>query len=217
MGPVPRSTRGLSPQAILARYVGLMRASWPWLSITVALFVVSMIGGVVAALVSPDSQAELLRRAAEALQPAVQALRQGDNSRAIGLIFWNNLRSTLLILGTGALVWPLLFGVPLLAVGLNGYLLGVVMVLSEQGLERVLTAILPHGIFELPALWIAGAWSLKMGLAWLLPTASGRRGAVWAASVVEGLWIVPLITVLLAIAAVVEVLITLPLNRPPGL
>jgi hypothetical protein len=35
--------------------------------------------------------------------------------------------------------------------------------------------------------------------------------------VLEGLWIVPLITVLLAIAAVVEVLITLPLNRPPGL
>jgi uncharacterized membrane protein SpoIIM required for sporulation len=68
----------------------------------------------------------------------------------------------------------------------------------------------------LPAVWIAGAWSLKMGLAWLLPAASGRRGAVWATSVLEGLWIVPLITVLLAIAAVVEVLVTLPLNRPPG-
>ncbi len=198
---------------IITRYTTLLALGRRWILATTLLFFACTVGGILGGIVFPDANRQMIQQMAEMLAPALEALRGGDNWRAIGIIYWNNLRAMLLILGTGALVFPLLFGVPLVAIGSNGYLLGVVLVLSGQPLDRVLTSLLPHAIFELPALFIAGAWSLRMGITWLLPTASGRRMGVWSETVAEGLWIVPLVALLLAIAALVEVLVSAPLTR----
>jgi stage II sporulation protein M len=211
--PTARSAPRLTPRSIAARYASLFHATRGWLVLMTVLFLASIAAGVLGATVNPDRHTELLREATERLRPALEALQTGDNARAIGIIFWNNLRVTLLILGTGMLVFPLLLGIPVVFVGANGYLLGAIMTLSQQAPERLLLSILPHGVFELPALIIAGAWGLKMGTKWLLPAAAGRRGDTWRETVFEGLWIVPLVTALLAIAAVVEVLVTGPLVR----
>jgi stage II sporulation protein M len=98
-------------------------------------------------------------------------------------------------------------------IGVTGYLMGTLAVLSSQGIGTVILSLAPHGIFELPALILAGAWSLRMAISWLLPAAAGRRGDVWRGTIVEGLWLIPVIVGLLAIAAVVEVLVTAPLVR----
>jgi len=69
-------------------------------------------------------------------------------------------------------------------------------------------SIIPHGIFELPALLLATAFGLRLGWLWLLPSSSGQRGRVLKKTVLENLAIAPLIVVLLALAAFVESFVT---------
>lgn len=209
--------RPITPRTLAARYAVLFRANWRWLALMSIIFAASTVGGLIGAWRDPETHKEFLSRVSESMAPALAILREGDTLRAVATIFWRNLTVTLLLLGAGALVWPLIFGFPLVAFGGNGYLLGVVLMLADQPPAQLAGALVPHALFELPALIIAAAWSLKMNIAWLLPEAAGRRGDVWRASVMEGLWIVPLVAALLIVAAIVEVTVSGPLSRSLGL
>ncbi|MCF7910237.1 stage II sporulation protein M [Candidatus Pacearchaeota archaeon] len=78
----------------------------------------------------------------------------------IWFIFWNNLRSSFFGLFFGIFFgfFSLVFAV------FNGYFLGFVasFAVSEQGFFS-LWRILPHGIFELPAIFISLGLGLKLG------------------------------------------------------
>ena len=76
-------------------------------------------------------------------------------------IFFNNAIKSLFILMLG-----LGFGIlPLLFIAYNGYIIGVVVYIisGENGIAYILSAILPHGILELPMVFISAAIGLKMG------------------------------------------------------
>ena len=214
--PTRRTGARPTPRTIAVRYATLFYASRRWLVLMVIVFVASIVAGIIGARENQEFHKEFLGQVGESMAPALALLRQGDTLGAIVTIFWRNLSILLVLLGAGALVWPLLFGFPIVAFAGNGYLLGVVIALSEQPPARLAAALIPHALFELPALVIAAAWSLKMSVAWLLPAAAGRRGDVWRETVMEGLWIIPLATVLLIIAAVIEVVISGPLARTLG-
>lgn len=84
-----------------------------------------------------------------------------NQTEITGFIFVNNLQSSFM-----GLVFGIAFGVfPLFALVLNGYLLGFVAMLSvkTQGIF-VLWRILPHGVFELPAIFISLGLGLRLGL-----------------------------------------------------
>lgn len=76
-------------------------------------------------------------------------------------IFFNNAIKSLiiLILGIGFGIIPLLF------IAYNGFIIGIVVyaVSDENGFMYILSAILPHGILELPMVFISAAIGLKMG------------------------------------------------------
>lgn len=79
----------------------------------------------------------------------------------IKFIFFNNLQSSFfgIILGVFVGIFPLIFA------AFNGYVLGFVAVLSVQaGGGEVLWKLLPHGIFELPAIFIALGLGLRTGM-----------------------------------------------------
>jgi stage II sporulation protein M len=81
----------------------------------------------------------------------------------ITFIFFNNLK-----VGILSVVLGILFGVvPIVFSISNGYLLGFVASITakEEGI-LALWRILPHGIFELPAVFISLALGLKLGV-WL--------------------------------------------------
>jgi len=83
-----------------------------------------------------------------------------SNKELIGFIFLNNLQSSFL-----GVVFGIIFGIfPLITAIINGYVLGFVAILSvkEQGFT-ILWRILPHGIFELPAIFISMALGIKLG------------------------------------------------------
>ena len=79
----------------------------------------------------------------------------------MGFIFLNNLRASFfaILLGLTFGIFPFLTGV------INGYILGVVArhSVAQEGI-LVLWRLLPHGIFELPAVLISIGFGLKIGM-----------------------------------------------------
>jgi stage II sporulation protein M len=78
----------------------------------------------------------------------------------IKFIFFNNIKSSFF-----GMVLGILFGVfPILAAILNGYILGFVAVFSvaNSGVSSLLL-LLPHGIFEFPAIFISLGLGLRLG------------------------------------------------------
>jgi len=83
-----------------------------------------------------------------------------SQSRLISFIFLNNIQSSFL-----GMVFGVFFGIfPLISAIANGYLLGFVanFVIQEDGIFS-LWRIFPHGIFELPAVFISFALGLRIG------------------------------------------------------
>jgi len=81
-------------------------------------------------------------------------------SELISFIFFNNLQNSFM-----GMLFGIIFGVfPILTSLANGYLLGFVAekTVEEEGIFT-LWRIFPHGIFELPALFISLGLGLKLG------------------------------------------------------
>ncbi|WP_442602757.1 stage II sporulation protein M [Paenibacillus sp. KN14-4R] len=76
------------------------------------------------------------------------------------IIFFNNVKSMVLMVLMG-----LLFGImPIISIFTNGLLLGYVGDLQEETWIDLLKGIAPHGILEIPALFIACAYGLRLGV-----------------------------------------------------
>ncbi|MBU3906714.1 MAG: stage II sporulation protein M [Nanoarchaeota archaeon] len=109
-------------------------------------------------------------------------------------IFLNNLQSSFL-----GLFFGLLFGIFPIAVAIvNGYVLGFVssITIGEEGF-LVLWRLLPHGIFELPAVFISLGLGLKLGS---FVFRKGWRGGILNSFRVFVFIVMPL----LIIAAIIE-------------
>ncbi len=77
------------------------------------------------------------------------------------IIFANNASKALIAMLAG-----FFFGIfPVIFVALNGYIIGAVVSLREpeMGMLGVVIAILPHGLFEIPAIILACAYGMWLG------------------------------------------------------
>jgi len=100
------------------------------------------------------------------LQEIVEKIREdgGDVSSTFWTIFWNNLRSSLTMMGLG-----LFFAImPIFGLLSNGMLLGFILAkMAAAGINPwmvLIVGILPHGILELPAVVFAAALGIRLGL-----------------------------------------------------
>ncbi|MDW7738733.1 MAG: stage II sporulation protein M [Bacillota bacterium] len=125
------------------------------------------------------------------------------------LIFMNNFISMvqMLMLGVAAGISPLI------TLGVNGALVGAMIAFSVQEGIPFLTilgfGILPHGIFELFAFFISAGIGLKFGYHCIASPLPGKTRMqsyryIWK----EAISILPLIVLLLILAAFIEVFIT---------
>jgi len=117
-------------------------------------------------------------------------------------ILLNNLIATLLTLLLG-----IAFGIlPIIAVGFNGFLVGVLCREGARvvGYGQAALSILPHGIFEVPALLLAAAYGLLIGMA-ALQRVRGQRDVDIRGQVKDALRrYVAVVVPLLVIAAAIE-------------
>jgi len=114
-------------------------------------------------------------------------------------ILKNNFTSSFFGVLTG-----LLFGIiPLVITAVNGYVLGFVSVRTVEitGSGSVLLRLLPHGIFELPAVFISLGLGLRIGYALFLSRSKAEFLSVFKDSFKALLFIV---LPLLVLAALIE-------------
>jgi len=132
----------------------------------------------------------------------------GNPLYASWVIFWNNLQAALMFIILGSF-----FGIlPIFGLLINGVLIGVVLsMVGDTALSSIMlfiVGVLPHGIFEIPAILIAGGFGLKLGTVWLKPIAGMNRWESFKYTWTEVLNIIVFIVILLGVAALVEGLIT---------
>ncbi len=123
-------------------------------SIIIIFFLFSLIGFF---LPVPEYISEQIARFIQDLLQKTQGMSQGELTR---FIFFNNVQGSFF----GMILGVLLGIFPLISVIANGYLLGFVASLSVQtGGVLILLKLFPHGIFEIPALFISLGLGLKLG------------------------------------------------------
>ena len=126
------------------------------------------------------------------------------------VLFFHNARTTVTILLLGMLSFSTL-GLTLFIVNiaLIGGVLGAVSLVGYSPLAVFAVGILPHGIFELTAIFLATAAMLKAGALLVTPQPDKSLGEVFLLSIAD--WsrvFVGLVIPLLAIAAVIEIYLT---------
>lgn len=98
----------------------------------------------------------------------------------------------------------LALGIPtIVAVVFNGVVLGATARL-EVRLEELVAFVIPHGVFEIPALVFAGALGIHLGANYLGLLRGQRSRTAFAGDLKQAFWVLVGVAILLVIAAVIE-------------
>lgn len=172
------------------------------LAAAILIFSGSLLFGAVLISYDPEIGDAFMETIAEALQ--IEELMEDPPSVLALKLFINNLQACIIIF-LGGVTFGLLTAFVL---ALNGFIVGIVAQISleVQGALFVIAALAPHGIVELPALFIAGALGFMLAGAlhreWNGDGDAAQEALVYANTFAKT--VVPL----LAIAAVTEAFIT---------
>jgi len=132
-----------------------LKESKRFIFIMALIFLIFVLVGFI--LPAPDSVAQKIL---ELLEQIIEKTQGMNFIELLWFIFWNNLKVSFIGIISG-----ILFGIfPLLTAIANGYLLGFVsyFVVGQESFLS-LWKIIPHGIFELPAVFISLGLGLKLG------------------------------------------------------
>ena len=203
-------------------FVSLGKLLWGgrrWLLASVLLFFLSAFAGWWAALSDPQRMLELLRPILEQLGGL--GARVGSSESPVErwwLIYRNNARAVSIMMAFGIIpVFGAIF--PALALVVNGGMLGIVIGLGTRLSPRaadpmqLAIGLAPHGIFELPAIWLAGAWAMRLALCWAVPGELDERWERFKRTIREAIVVLGIAIALLLLAAAIEGNITLALVR----
>ncbi|MGE5074062.1 MAG: stage II sporulation protein M [Anaerolineae bacterium] len=137
-------------------------------------------------------------------------LAQADQRLSALLIFLNNVRATFLVFLAGIISFSVLgMLVYLINVGLIGGVLGVFKLVGYAPLTLFAAGLLPHGLFEIPALMLASAVVLRMGAVLVTPQMGKSMGQIILEQMADWLKIfLGVVVPLLAVAAIIEAYIT---------
>ncbi|MBI2836489.1 MAG: stage II sporulation protein M [Chloroflexi bacterium] len=133
-----------------------MSFKW-WLVTATSLFAIGLGFGLASTIQLEGLPAEELAR----LKELADLLAPLPQSSLFIFILFKNIFAVMFSL----VLSPLLFVVPVLALLFNGWLIGLfsILVVEEKSLAFLLAGLLPHGIIELPALFIGEAAALSFG------------------------------------------------------
>jgi stage II sporulation protein M len=185
-----------------------LKQLYPYLKASLVIFG----SGIVVGLMSVTHVPELAGHFESSVVGFVKIFRGLSKFELAAAIFLNNALKTLLGIVLGSL-----FGIiPVIFLLANGIALGVVFSLSAQsrGPWLSLLSILPHGILELPAVFLGTSIGLMVG-SHAVKRLFGRAEATSGGELVRGLrFFCTVILPLLLIAALVEAFLTSALVAP---
>jgi len=172
-----------------------------WIWVAVGLFGIGMALG----LAIPTSVADFMAEDLAALEELANLLGPFKITTAV-FIFLKNASALLF----SFLFSPLLCLTPILALMANGLLLSFVSssVAQQESLGFLLAGLLPHGIFELPALIMGEAAALSFGTMAIIALISKKRRNQLPLNLKQNLRYLVVAWTLLLPAAVIETYIT---------
>lgn len=173
-----------------------------WLIIAILLFGSSLVAG----LLTPADAAGFAAEDIAALGELAGFLATLPQIAVFAIIFIKNASALLLSFAFS----PLLCLVPVLALTMNGWLIGFIsaIVVREVSLGYLLAGILPHGILELPALIIGEAAALSFGSMVILALFKKERRSLLLPGLRRNLRYLLLALALLLPAAIIEAYLT---------
>ena len=135
-----------------------------WVLIAAGLFCLGLVLG----LTIPYAADSIFSEEAAALEEFASILETVSSSSFLIIIFLKNVVAIL----TSFILSPIFCLVPAIALLVNGWLLGLVAktIAQEISIGYLLGGLLPHGIFEIPALILGEAAALSFGAAIILAT-----------------------------------------------
>ena len=177
-----------------------------WVLIAAGLFVIGLgIGLIISTIMPSDIVSLLSEKIAPFLEELLADLKPFEVNTAV-FIFFQNAR-TLLI---SFIFSPILCLLPVLALLFNGSLLSFIsaFVAQEKSLGLVLAALLPHGIFEIPAIIIGEAAALSFGASVIIALLSKDKHIPLLPSFKQNLKYLLIAFALLVPAAIIETFVT---------
>ena len=173
-----------------------------WLLISTFLFGMGLVLG----LATPASITALLSGENAPLNELANALAPLPQSSVFVIILVKNTSAILISFAFS----PFFCLVPVMALTFNGWILGLVSttVIQEKSLGYLLAGLLPHGIFELPALIIGEAVALSYGTAAILALFKEDRRNLLLPNLRRNLRYLMVALALLLPSAVIETYIT---------
>ena len=189
----------------LKQYYGhLLADSQMYIKLAVRIFLIGFLMGLLAVLVNQQYILEIIRSGLASIDELAETAVDLSYPEAALLIWQNNF----LVVGMMIFLGFFLGYLPLVAAWSNGAVLGALCVIfTREGLAKGVLfwlSVLPHGVIEIPAFLVAAAFGIKLGWAWLLPSAIGKRLKVLNQSVYDCLAIYAGVIVLLGLAALIE-------------
>ena len=172
-----------------------------WVLVAVGLFATGMVGG----LVVPDDTSNIFAGDLSALEELARFLGPFQLSTA-AFIFLKNAFALVF----SFVLSPILCLVPIIALMVNGWLISFVSVtvIEEESVGLLLAGLLPHGIFELPALIIGEAAALSFGTMVIIALVSRKRRSQLPLNLKQNIRYMALAFALLLPAAIIETYIT---------
>ncbi|MFC2004157.1 stage II sporulation protein M [Chloroflexota bacterium] len=173
-----------------------------WILIAVFLFGIGLVLG----LATPISIADLAAEDIAALEQLSDLLATLPKSSIFVIIFLKNV-SALLI---SFVLSPIFYLAPVTALTVNGWLIGFLsaIVVQEESLGYLLAGLLPHGIFELPALILGEAVALSFGTTVILALFKQERRSLLLDDLNRNLRYLTIALILFLPAAVIETYVT---------
>ena len=130
----------------------------PYLLVIITLFLLATAAGYVSAYFNPDIIDELMGQ----FEESYGWIADESPTMIMLFIFANNTINSFIamLLGTFFGIWPVIF------ILINGFFIGVVVfsLLQEYSILVVLSGLLPHGIIELPMIFISASIGLRLGV-----------------------------------------------------
>ncbi len=144
--------------------IRLLKRDWPKLLLLAAIFMLGIWMGEQLPKVNPKMAADLRKEALQKFAEIARWMRQLPAGTEFVVIWVNNISASL----TAILFGILLPIIPLVFLLSNGLLIGLFqnMIQVENGLSplRYYLSLVPHGILELPAFFIAVFLGIRFGL-----------------------------------------------------
>ena len=143
----------------------LLKRDWSRILLIMLFFVFSVYLGTLLPKYAPELAQQIQKEYLNKFSGILELMKNAPLILQILIIFGNNLMASLIVILTGMLIVPV---IPLFSLVGNGVGIGLLqtVITAKSGFDptRFYLALLPHGIFELTAFFIAVLMGVRFGL-----------------------------------------------------